>query len=270
MHSQIIISNIIIHQDGEGRYSINDLHKASGEEQRHRPKYWLDIQQTKELIDAIIKGEITPFNENAQICTFDPVRVMRGCKGGTYVCKELVYAYAMWISAEFMLKVIRAYDAMVTATPTAKTTVDERTPLRDAVNVLVSKRALPYDEAYSLIHQRFAVSSIEDLELETLPTAIEYVHRLALEGELLERQPQIFPLDADLFVQIKGGKTIYIQQAQPGECFMSVESAMETARCAGYVVMKWEELLNLRPAELLEACKTAKQLQQKWTKLVAS
>lgn len=82
------------------------------------------------------------------------------------------------------LQVIRAYDAMVTThtAPTSKTTVDERTPLRDAVNLLVSKRALPYDEAYSMIHHRFAVNSIEELEPDTLPAAIEYVHRLALEG----------------------------------------------------------------------------------------
>ncbi|HGU9880564.1 TPA: phage antirepressor N-terminal domain-containing protein [Citrobacter freundii] len=36
--------------------------------------------------------------------------------------------------------------------PRKKTTVDERTPLRDAVNMLVSKKRLMYPEAYAMIH----------------------------------------------------------------------------------------------------------------------
>ena len=66
-----------------------------------------------------------------------------------------------------------------------KTTVDDRTGLRNAVNMLVSKKGLIYSDAYHLIHQRFNVESIEDLTLEQLPEAVEYVHKIILEGELI-------------------------------------------------------------------------------------
>ena len=66
-----------------------------------------------------------------------------------------------------------------------KTTVDDRTGLRNAVNMLVSKKGLIYSDAYYLVHQRFNVESIEDLTLEQLPQAVEYVHKIILEGELI-------------------------------------------------------------------------------------
>ncbi|MFV0550828.1 MAG: KilA-N domain-containing protein [Anaerorhabdus sp.] len=105
MTTQIAIFDIAIHQDSEGRYSLNDLHRAAGAEERHKPILWLRLDQAKEIIDLL----------KVQICTFNPVHTQRGCKGGTYVCKELVYAYAMWVSAKFHLEVIRAYDALVAA-----------------------------------------------------------------------------------------------------------------------------------------------------------
>ena len=66
-----------------------------------------------------------------------------------------------------------------------KTTADDRTGLRNAVNMLVSKKGLIYSDAYHLIHQRFNVESIEDLTLEQLPQAVEYIHKIILEGELI-------------------------------------------------------------------------------------
>ncbi|MEF6539282.1 P22AR C-terminal domain-containing protein [Escherichia coli] len=182
--NSITISDIKIHMDSEGRYSLNDLHKAAGKEHRHLPNYWLDLQQTKELIDEILNTEIPVFN---------PVLSKKGRYGGTYVCKELVYSYAMWISAAFALKVIRAYDAMVTATQErkaigGKTSVAERTPLRDAVNMLVGKKGLRYDDAYNMVHQRFGIDSIDELSIEQIPLAVEYIHRVVLEGEFIGKQ----------------------------------------------------------------------------------
>ena len=90
-----------------GRYCLNDLHRASGSLDRHKPAFWLRNEQTAQLI-----GELQ--NSNSDIS--EPVSVIRGGnEQGTYVCRELVYAYAMWISAVFNLKVIRTFDALHTA-----------------------------------------------------------------------------------------------------------------------------------------------------------
>ncbi|END9753359.1 phage antirepressor Ant [Escherichia coli] len=69
-----------------------------------------------------------------------------------------------------------------------KTSVDDRTPLRDAVNMLVSKKHLMYPEAYAMIHQRFNVESIEELDASQIPQAVEYIHRVVLEGEFVGKQ----------------------------------------------------------------------------------
>lgn len=47
------IANITIRQDAEGRYSLADLHQASGSNPNHRPSNWLRSQRTKNLIAAL-------------------------------------------------------------------------------------------------------------------------------------------------------------------------------------------------------------------------
>ena len=80
----------------------------------------------------------------------------------------------------------------------SKTTVDQRTGLRNAVNMLVSKKGLIYSDAYHLIHQRFNVESIEDLTLEQLPQAVEYVHKIVLEGELIIEKKKELSMNLNL------------------------------------------------------------------------
>lgn len=67
-------------------------------------------------------------------------------------------------------------------------TPDERAGLRAAVTMLTTKRGLMHSAAYSLVHHRFNVEHIDELTPEQLPEAVEYVHRMALEGEYLGKQ----------------------------------------------------------------------------------
>jgi len=97
--SQLLLSNMKIRQDADGRYCLNDLHKAAGGIGHHQPAKYFATQSAKALISEI--GELA-------------VATRRGRNGGTYVSRELVYAYATWISSSFHLKVIKAYDTLQT------------------------------------------------------------------------------------------------------------------------------------------------------------
>ena len=82
-------------------YSLNDLHKISGEDKKHKPTNFIRLAQTKELVAEI--------NRCSDLS--NAIKIQQGGKNqGTFVCKELVYSYAMWISAKFSLMVIRAFE----------------------------------------------------------------------------------------------------------------------------------------------------------------
>ena len=194
----LTIGEFSIRQDEDGRYCLNDLHKASGDDKKHFPAYFLRNQQTKDLIEEVERYANSHIGQNEASANLQrAVKVIKGGaeKQGTYVVKELVYSYAMWISAKFHLTVIRAYDALVSNIfnqPESRTTKKDRVPLKDAVNLLVGKaKFLNYSEAYKMVHQRFDVESIEDIPHEKLHVAVEYVHKLM--GEYVQEVEYIDP-----------------------------------------------------------------------------
>lgn len=75
----------------------------------------------------------------------------------------------------------------------AKTTVADRTPLRQAVSALVGKCNIDYSSAYNMVHQRFGVDSIEEIAADKLNEAVQYIHTLTLysglNGEVLDALP---------------------------------------------------------------------------------
>jgi hypothetical protein len=105
MHALTLFNTQIRQLDG--LFSLNDLHAASGNGLKHKPANFMRLDSTTDLIEEIRCSDLS----------ITPARTIKGNRAdgipqGTYVCRELVYAYAMWISAKFHLHVIRAFDAL--------------------------------------------------------------------------------------------------------------------------------------------------------------
>lgn len=114
--SNLAVFNTEIRQQNN-LYSLNDLHEVSGKAKKHQPSLFLANAQTKSLINEI------DFNSDLGIPR--SVQTKRGgLNQGTFVCKELVYAYAMWISPKFNLQVIRAFDQIQNQPPRIENTVN--------------------------------------------------------------------------------------------------------------------------------------------------
>ena len=85
-------------QDAEGRFCLDDLHRAFGADPTHAPAMFLRDEQTQRLIEAL--------HDEADGDDADPVAIHFGHDGGTFVARELAYAYAAWVNPEFMAKMI--------------------------------------------------------------------------------------------------------------------------------------------------------------------
>ena len=100
----LIINDTKITTDDIGRFSLNDLHQAAGGDNNKKPSLFYRSDSFKSVVEIL----------KAQNSAFEPIVKKQGrYNGGTWVCKELVYKYAMWVNAEFEVKVIQTFDGMM-------------------------------------------------------------------------------------------------------------------------------------------------------------
>lgn len=110
----VVLNGVYIRQDEVGRFRMNDLHIAAGGEKRHQPSNWLRLPQVQELVQCLSQESDAPHRRGAK--QNQPLSVVYNGgsqEQGTYVCKELVYSYAMWVKPEFHIEVVRTYDQVV-------------------------------------------------------------------------------------------------------------------------------------------------------------
>ena len=119
-----------------------------------------------------------------------------GTNNGTWLHPKLAIDFARWLDPKFAVWCDEQIEQLLSGSQPklAKTTVADRTPLRQAVSALVGKCNIDYSSAYNMVHQRFGVESIEEIAADKLNEAVQYIHTITLcsgiNGEVLDRLPE--------------------------------------------------------------------------------
>lgn len=156
---------------------------------------YLRNERTQEYISALIEFLNIPETQNRATAENQLVIVKKGGNDksaqGTWLHPKLAIDFARWLNPKFAVWCDMQIEKILHQNSgSLKTTKDDRTGLRQAVTALVGKFDISHSEAYKLVHHRFNVASIEDLNHEQIVQAVEYVHRLILDGELLDKEPE--------------------------------------------------------------------------------
>ena len=161
-----------------------------------QPRDYLKTEQTQQYIAALAEN----LSVKTKILTKENqiVSVKRGGdEQGTWLHPKLAIHFARWLDPKFAVWCDEQIEQLLSGSlqpKLAKTTVADRTPLRQAVSALVGKCNIDYSSAYSMVHQRFGVESIEEIAADKLNEAVQYIHTITLcsgiNGEVLDRLPE--------------------------------------------------------------------------------
>ena len=183
MDAQLSIGTSAIRQF-DGLFSLNDLHKASGGEAKNKPSNFLRVEQTQSLIE-----EINQFSDLRSALKV----VNGGDMRGTYACKELVIAYAAWISPAFHLRVLRVFLESIEPVRERIETgwIDPQRKLH--LRRLVEHRACYLNRSaqkiWSEVRLVTGAGSIHFLSQQQYEQAVAYLGGFPLRGQQIERFP---------------------------------------------------------------------------------
>ncbi|SUO95223.1 KilA-N domain-containing protein [Suttonella ornithocola] len=189
-HTQVASANLSILDTDirciDGLYSLNDLHKAAGGEEKHKPNRFLRNEQTQALI-AEIDNEI---NKSPNLGF--SIKTVRGVNGGTYACKEIVVAYGAWISAFVHLAVIRTFLATVEQSPYI--TDEQLVHIKQGVREMVYRTGKYWQAVYNELFNYVQAPSVREIRRERYPDACRFLNISEQTRGLKERDLE--PVDA--------------------------------------------------------------------------
>ncbi|EMT4288220.1 KilA-N domain-containing protein [Neisseria gonorrhoeae] len=182
---------------------------AIAEQYDKRVGNYLRNERTQEYITALNERLFNPETRNRATAENQLVIIKKGGNDkksqGTWLHPKLAVDFARWLNPKFAVWCDEQIETLLNGNVSdgikpAKTTADDRTGLRQAVAALVGRKGIDYSSAYSMVHQRFNVESVEDIPAGKLPEAVAYAHALTLHtgltGEVLDREPLPAPQPA--------------------------------------------------------------------------
>lgn len=161
-------------------------------------KDYLKTERTQEYINAL--AEVIADGKNILSAKNQLVIIKKGGNDknaqGTWLHPKLAIDFARWLNPKFAvwcdIQISKILNLDENARPRTKTTTADRKPLVQAVNLLVSKSDLDYRTAHKMVHQYMGVDSIEDIALQDIPKAVEYVHRLICGSTNLDEEQLLY------------------------------------------------------------------------------
>ena len=152
VQSDIIIRNTTIRMDAQGRYCLNDIHKAAGGLDKDRPGHWTRNAKTQSYIKYLVKKTHSSCTNLSDSCTnlsdtivVNPLVSFNSSHVGTYAVENLAIDYAAWISTSFKDDVYNAYKESI-----KKKTVQAEQTIQELQHSMQTKQSVSLEDKLNL------------------------------------------------------------------------------------------------------------------------